>query len=107
MDTQYYMNLYIDSLAYERQDIRTNAQTNLSPSDYQDFIDLADTLDKLFLYKQQKKHESYIKKLITFRNEQLNPQSVVNFRTDNADVPEETREKIEDLFKTNFNDDNE
>jgi len=106
MNTQYYMNLYIDSMVYERQDIRTAAKTNLSPTDYQDFIDLADTLDKLFLYKQQMKHESYIKKLIAFRNEQLNPQSVVNFRTNNADVPDETRERIEDLFKTNFDDDN-
>jgi len=106
MDTHYYMNLYIDSLVYERQDIRVAAKTNLSSSEYQDFIDLADTLDKLFLYKQQMKHETYIKKLIAFRNEQLNPQSVVNFRTDNSDVPEETREKIEDLFKTNFDDDN-
>lgn len=107
MDTQYYMNLYIDSLPYERQDIRTTAKTNLSPSDYQDFIELVGTLDKLFLYKQEMKHASYIKKLMTFRNEQLNAPSVVNFRTDNSDVSDETREQIKDLFKTNFDDDNE
>ena len=105
MDTRYYMNLYIDSLTNERQSIRTAAKANLNSTDYQDFIDIADTLDKLFLYKQQIKHESYIKKLITFRDEQLNPPSVVNFRTDNSDVSDGTRKKIEDLFNKNFDDD--